>query len=388
MANDNNNHRSGILMPKPSRFNAPETYFSTKFRDGYFTGQNHPIAFQPAFIKHLKPTYDAEIDDIEIDLYSGSNEFFEKPVTTSFDVMLDYMIDQRTRKHQSLETIVHNSSVVTRRGVLNKLLNAPYKDASEFKFAVKKFRGIFFIKELETLSFLQRQKIYIPQSPLMFLTKFKHLLTSLRSDKDYDPPKEVCSWEQNQGLFQCELRKLSDSGGMKIFYGSEIDAMDKEYNFLEIKLLHGQLEPRIDSPHLCEKIRKWYFQSKLVQSETVVVGFREYTVVNSVKKLKVDTFPNMVNTQYKWNPDTCYSAPLSVISTVCEFYDKNVKEDETLVVELKPFTADLTYLICHDGIHTVLSKKFKDAFSNPGGGCVVQTGEGFMDGALKKRFSV
>uniref|UniRef100_A0A914PF43 Uncharacterized protein n=1 Tax=Panagrolaimus davidi TaxID=227884 RepID=A0A914PF43_9BILA len=106
MANDNNNHRSGILMPKPSRFNAPETYFSTEFHDGYFTGQNHPIEFQPAFIKLLKPVYDtAGIDDIEIDLYSGSNEFFEKSVTTSFDVMLDYMIDRRTRKHLSLETV-------------------------------------------------------------------------------------------------------------------------------------------------------------------------------------------------------------------------------------------------------------------------------------------
>uniref|UniRef100_A0AC35F4P4 Decapping nuclease n=1 Tax=Panagrolaimus sp. PS1159 TaxID=55785 RepID=A0AC35F4P4_9BILA len=284
MANDNNNHRSGILMSKPSRFNAPETYFSTQFHDGYFTGQNHPIEFQPAFIKLLKPTYDKEETDVEIDLYS---------------------------------------------------------DASEFKFAVKKFRGIFFIKELETLSFLQRQKTCIPKNPLMFLTKFKHHLTSLLNDEYYDPPQEVCSWEQNQGLYQCELRKMSGSGGMKIFYGSEIDAMDKKYDFLEIKLIYGQLEP-------------------------------------------LDTFPNMVNIQYKWNPATCYSAPLSVISTVCEFYDKNVKEDETLVVELKPYTADLTYLICHDRVHTVLPKKFKNAFDNLGGGYVVQIGNGFMDGAVKK----
>uniref|UniRef100_A0AC35GG29 Decapping nuclease n=1 Tax=Panagrolaimus sp. PS1159 TaxID=55785 RepID=A0AC35GG29_9BILA len=353
MDNDNNNHRSGILMPKPSRFNAYETYFSTEFHDAYFTGRNHPIEFEPAFIKLLKPTYDTEeIDDIEIDLYSGSNEFFEKSVTTSFDVMLDYMILLRTRNHQSLESVVHNSSVVTRRGVLNKLLNAPYKDASEFKFAVKKFRGIFFIKELETLSFFQRQKIHIPQSPLMFLTKFKHHLTYLLNNKSYKPTKEVCSWEQNQ-----------------------------ELDFLEIKLLYGQLEPRIDSPYLCEKLRKWYFQSKLVQSETVVVGSRENYVVTSVKKLKVDTFPTMVNIQYKWNPATCYSAPLSVISTVCEFYDKNVKEDETLVVELKPYTADLTYQICHDDVLTVLPKKFKNAF---GGGYVIQTEKGFMDGAVKK----
>uniref|UniRef100_A0A914YPE7 Uncharacterized protein n=1 Tax=Panagrolaimus superbus TaxID=310955 RepID=A0A914YPE7_9BILA len=96
---------SGILMQKSSQSNYIYTSFSTDLVDKFFVGRNHPIEYSPAFEKVLNLNYDQENINVEIDVASGCGEFLEKPGILSFDLFLNYLVDQRRRTNKNMDEV-------------------------------------------------------------------------------------------------------------------------------------------------------------------------------------------------------------------------------------------------------------------------------------------
>uniref|UniRef100_A0A914YVF3 Decapping nuclease n=1 Tax=Panagrolaimus superbus TaxID=310955 RepID=A0A914YVF3_9BILA len=357
------NKQSGILLQKPFRYTFTSTSLKTELINTFFIGRNFPINYSPKLRKRLKEEYDIEDNDVEIDLNAGNNELIDNPRTLSFDLLLDYLIDQRKRSKKDLEKIVHGASIVCRRGVLIKLINAIYYEKGEFIFAVKKFRGIYFIKEISTVTY-QKSNVRRAGDPHTLLPKFKNLIIDPFDDASYVPPKENSTWEQMQGLYLCNLSLINsgDSKTLKIFYGTEIDAFDTEDNAIGIKLQRGDFnnDKSLNTPFMIDKIRKWFFQSHFVNSDTVIVGFHEDKVVNLIKKFNIDSLPSMFYPENQWNSN--YSSTVTILTNVFEFYENNVSEDETLMVELLPKDTNILYHVRDDTIHNVLPREFKEAF--------------------------
>lgn len=109
---------------------------------------------------------------------------------------------------------------------MNKLFNSPFDDRSSFLFSVKKFQGHYFIREISTSSSDgQSGDAYDAQ---LYLSKFKDFITVPIVGENYTPPKDVVStWEQMQRTFCCTITSISSIEPLKVFYGSEIDALDK-----------------------------------------------------------------------------------------------------------------------------------------------------------------
>uniref|UniRef100_A0AC35FQ99 Decapping nuclease n=1 Tax=Panagrolaimus sp. PS1159 TaxID=55785 RepID=A0AC35FQ99_9BILA len=362
--------------------------FQTQLIDRFFVGFEHPIDYSSAFRKVLKEEYDVEEEiGVRIDLTSGC-------------CLLDYLIEQSQISHKDLKELVSGASIVCRRGILNKLLNCPWKYSSEFRFAVKQFHGIYFIKEISTETY---QKQYVARfiDPHGLLPKFKNHVIRDFGNASYIPPKEVSTWEQMQGLYLCDLSLLSEAKYLKIFYGTELDAFDNEDNVVEIKLQKGELNPSNSGYYFSEKIRKWYFQNELIGSDTVVVGFHQDKVVTSIKKIKNNTLPYMISPENRWDDSTSFYAAANILSTVLEVYEQNVGRDETLLVELLPKTTDILYHVCDDNIHHILSDAFKDAFEDNEAevyhdpDMIMKTGyliegkkNGWLDAALEKSLKI
>uniref|UniRef100_A0AC34FGG5 Decapping nuclease n=1 Tax=Panagrolaimus sp. ES5 TaxID=591445 RepID=A0AC34FGG5_9BILA len=254
------NKQSGILLKKSSRSNLTATSFETQLVNTFFIGQNHPIDYSSTLQKVLKEEFNVEENHVEIDLNAGNNKLVDNIRTLSFDLLLDYLIDQRKHCNKNLEELVHGASIVCRRGVLIKLINAEYHEKGEFKFAVKKFCGIYFIKEISTETY-QKNNIRRAGDPHCFLPKFKNLIISPFNNANYVPPKENSTWEQMQGLYLCDLSMMgNDARRLKIFYGTEIDAFDTENNAIGIKLQRGDFsnDKTLNSPFMIDKIRKCF----------------------------------------------------------------------------------------------------------------------------------
>uniref|UniRef100_A0AC34G4W5 Decapping nuclease n=1 Tax=Panagrolaimus sp. ES5 TaxID=591445 RepID=A0AC34G4W5_9BILA len=350
------NKQSGVLLQKPSRFNVTSTSLETQLVETFFVGQKHPIDYSPEFRKFVKEEYDHDETSVKIDLTAGCNEFLEKPGTLSFDLLLDYLKEQRRLSKKSLAEIVYGASIVCRRGVLNKLINSPYKN--EFQFAIKKFQGIYLIKEISTESYRQ-QNARLSFNSHFYLPKFKNHIISPFGNESYLPPKEVSTWEQMQGVYLCEISSKCDSIPLKIFYGTEIDAFDQENNVVEIKLQKGDFH---SSPYMADKLRKWYFQAQLSNSDTIVVGFRSDNIVNCIKKIKTHDLPLLVQVENRWHQFPSYAATKTILSSICEFYEKHVKPNETLIVEMPSNGSNILYHIHDDKIENMLPKEFKDVF--------------------------
>ena len=70
----------------------------------------------------------------------------------------------------------------------------------------------------------------------------------------------------------------------------------------------------------------------------------------------------MVPPENRWNTFCTYSGVVNVLHEICDFYAKNVKSDETLVIELSPRQHNIFYHIRDDKIYKVLPETFKEVF--------------------------
>uniref|UniRef100_A0AC34G0X8 Decapping nuclease n=1 Tax=Panagrolaimus sp. ES5 TaxID=591445 RepID=A0AC34G0X8_9BILA len=356
---------NGRLMAKPNKAEYFDTTLSTFRIDRFFVGQYTPNNYSLPFKKRLDPQFDLCKVDAEIDLDSENREFLEKPLILSFDVLLNYLIDQRRDTGKSLRQIVHGAHIVCRRGILNKFVNAPYKKMIEFKFAVKCYQGIFFVKELSTESFIRGNTKHDPDSCFYFNNFKKQVLCPYGDDKYEAPPSHVVStWEQMQGVYFCELE--SSHKKLKLFYGSEIDAFDKCNKVVEIKLQNGEivtaLANQTKAEKMAEKLRKWYFQTYLVGGDTIVAGCRQENVVYKVNRIDKDLLPAIVGSEHTWDDNVSFSAIWKILTSACHFYQNNVAAKGTLIVESRAFDQCIKYEIRHDGVDNILPSHFKDAF--------------------------
>uniref|UniRef100_A0A914Y983 Decapping nuclease n=1 Tax=Panagrolaimus superbus TaxID=310955 RepID=A0A914Y983_9BILA len=166
-------------------------------------------------------------------------------------------------------------------------------------------------------------------------------------------------------------------------------------NVVEIKLQKGDFASSGKSAYLVDKLRKWYFQSQLVNSDTVVVGFRNNNIVNCVKKIKTHDLSLFLKPEHRWHQFSSYSATITILSSVCKFYEENVKENQTLVIELPPNKSHILYHIRDDIIQNMLPKEFKKAFEDDDvheattqpvtkQGHILRTEKAWMDDCIEK----
>lgn len=99
------NKQSGILLKKSSRSNLTATSFETQLVNTFFIGQNHPIDYSSTLQKVLKEEFNVEENHVEIDLNAGNNKLVDNIRTLSFDLLLDYLIDQRKHCNKNLEEV-------------------------------------------------------------------------------------------------------------------------------------------------------------------------------------------------------------------------------------------------------------------------------------------
>lgn len=149
--------------------------------------------------------------------------------------------------------------------------------------------------------------------------KFESLCTN-NSDEIVNPNIEYC------GIFKCKLNSH------RIILAAEIDCQQGD-KFLELKTSKVIANDKMRRSFERYKLLKYWIQSFLVGTSTIVVGFHENGILKQIKKLETLKIPRMVK-DYMWSANVC----LNFADQVLNFLKMNVENGKQYDFEFKkPF---------------------------------------------------
>ncbi|KAI5120113.1 hypothetical protein M0805_002197 [Coniferiporia weirii] len=217
-----------------------------------------------------------------------------------------------------LEDIViqerRRANVVSWRGVMTKILTAPYEGRESWDINVMFVDGTLYFEEHLSINKLKDKENMAPRHRLQtyFGYAFESYCTSATLDPRQDPEILPNGWSGNinTNVQWCSVVKTK-LGDNRLIIGGEVDCVNGKYtgqpnNFVELKtslVIRGsQDEERFE-----KKLLKFYFQSFLLGVPEIKVGFR--TPAGRIKDLqtfKTVELPRLVRGKPgAWDPNLC-----------------------------------------------------------------------------------
>uniref|UniRef100_A0A7E4UZM3 Decapping nuclease n=1 Tax=Panagrellus redivivus TaxID=6233 RepID=A0A7E4UZM3_PANRE len=351
--------KTGEFLPYPSSNSCPDSKITLhRVRMDEYTTEGVPatLLYGPTQRVFLKQRYNCkDAINVNIGLNDGYGCYRKKPKGTSFDELLQYIIEQKLQHPEySLKDAVCYGDFVIRRGLLSRIMMLPYEaDGDGLTVSIKRYQGVFFMKEVvsdehvEAANFKRYVHEYWP-------AKFRHTMTTVNG---VERPKIVDTFTQFHGAFILKLADANNQGPI-VFYGSQLDAFDENSTPV---LLKTQAEHSQSDPRMLSRYRQWYLQCLLTGSSDIVIGFRNQSaIVTRIEKLKSSDLRKRITR--KFDSHVCSNAFRVFLKQIRDFYDSNVNENEHLDLTLKPSKIVFDYSVVPDLQYQVLSEVFLKTF--------------------------
>ncbi|KIJ33157.1 hypothetical protein M422DRAFT_213508 [Sphaerobolus stellatus SS14] len=212
------------------------------------------------------------------------------------------------------------ADVITWRGVITKILTAPYEDRDGWELNVMYVDGTLYFEEHSSEEKLQEKSSISGKQRLM--TYYGYAFESYcTSDVPSNHPSTSSNRERNgwggdvdTNVQWCSIikTKLGDS---RIIIGGEVDCVRDRYTgqpdtFMELKTSIS-IRPgnTIDEARFEKKLLKFYFQSFLLGVPEILVGFRSPSgYIQTIQSFRTMDLPRMVRGKPgAWDPAVCLS---------------------------------------------------------------------------------
>ncbi|OCH88558.1 RAI1-domain-containing protein [Obba rivulosa] len=203
--------------------------------------------------------------------------------------------------------------IVSWRGVMTKILTAPYEDRDGWEMNVMQVDGTLYLEEHVSDAKLIEKEDMKPHHRLQsyYGYSFEAWSTSSRPDRMEALPGHPSGWggDVNTSVQWCSVVKTK-LGDTRMVIGGEVDCVRDKFSgqttsFVELKTSLVIRGPQ-DEARFEKKLLKFYFQSFLL-GVPIVVGFRtpsgQLTTVQSFKTIQI---PRLVRGKPgAWDPTVC-----------------------------------------------------------------------------------
>ncbi|XP_006791528.1 decapping and exoribonuclease protein [Neolamprologus brichardi] len=246
---------------------------------------------------------------------------------------------------------------VTWRGHLTKLLTTPYETREGWLLAVTRFRGTFYISEVETEAARRERENRTERHEEMMYWGYKFEQYTC-ADNTHSLPDPGGVVNTNEAFCTVVQTRLADH---RLLFSGEVDCRDKDPKapaapacYVELKTSAEICTPKQRSNFHRFKLLKWWAQSFLPGVPRVVAGFRDQEgVVVSVETFHISKISHLIKNEYNcWKPTVCMNFCCDFLS----FLKRVVTEDSPRVVHLfswDPYK-DVTYSAHRDSQYCFL----------------------------------
>ncbi|KAJ7227329.1 RAI1-domain-containing protein [Mycena pura] len=229
------------------------------------------------------------------------------------DSLLRALSTARARAHPALTSAV---GAVAWRGVITRILTAPYEERDGWDLNVMCVRGVLYLEEHRSEAILREKNDMVPRQLLQtyFGYAFESYCTSATPDGVNVPqrPGDPPGWggDVNTNVQWCSVvrTKLGDT---RLVIGGEVDCVRGKYTgktdtFVELKTSMS-IRGEQDEVRFEKKLLKFYMQSFLLGVPEIVVGFRTPAgEVKTTQTFKTVEIPRLVRGKaHAWDPTVC-----------------------------------------------------------------------------------
>jgi len=201
--------------------------------------------------------------------------------------------------------------VVTWRGVLTKIMNAPFDNKTQWNILAIKHKGTIYLCEYKT----DEQHDDLESLPHWVKKTFywgRKVETFLTANEPGGPPRPEEPVNENSeyvSVFRSQL------GQIQLMYGAEVDCVDhtldpEKYpspsNFIEIKTQRELKDKQRKEVFRKYKLSKWWAQSFLAGIPRVMTAFRDDRgFVTNLDIIETQSMPRQAALEaYSWKPST------------------------------------------------------------------------------------
>ncbi|KAL1727895.1 RAI1 like PD-XK nuclease-domain-containing protein [Schizophyllum commune] len=210
--------------------------------------------------------------------------------------------------------------IVSWRGVMTKILTAPYEDRDGWDLNVMLVDGTLYLEEHLSDAKLKEKNDMEPRHRKMsyYGYAFESYCTSETPQRATERPPHVApdapfpwSGDVDTNVQWCSVVKTK-LGDTRMVIGGEVDCVEGQYsdtrtnNFVELKTSMA-IRGASDQAKFEKKLLKFYFQSFLLGVPKIVVGFRTPAgVIREIQDFKTMEIPRMVRGKPgAWDPTVC-----------------------------------------------------------------------------------
>ncbi|GAB1733490.1 hypothetical protein NU195Hw_g628t1 [Hortaea werneckii] len=298
--------------------------------------------YYPAFFQH------ASISPHRVNLSAGFESFRERDdgVDEHLDALLDTLQAHEERElerarddaeERKLEDVRCKADVVTWRGMMTKILTAPFDDFNEFEMNATCFQGTIFVEENHQSKEAQRQSQNAqrprpgqPPQELMQYWGYKFEALSTLSQPWPEATRESIESRDetvvNNHAQYCSIVRTSIgttsliiAGEVDCVLGQKPDNIEDPVPWVELKTT-----AELQSNHPRElvkferKLLKYWAQSFLLGVPLIVVGFRTPNgLLTGMQELKTQRIPSEVKQgQRTWDGNVCINFTATFLDTL------------------------------------------------------------------------
>ncbi|XP_054615439.1 decapping and exoribonuclease protein isoform X2 [Dunckerocampus dactyliophorus] len=296
------------------------------------------------------------------DLGDGYKDRFikrDERVKEKLDHLLQWILANRSKVTQRTDASSSALDVdfVTWRGHLTKLLTTPYETREGWLLAVTKFKGTFYISEVETEAARRDRENRAARHEMMMYWGYK-FEQYMCSDKLEGSPDSSGVVNTNEAFCTVVQTRLSDH---RLLFSGEVDCRDKDTDspsppacYVELKTSAEICTPKQRSNFHRFKLLKWWAQSFLPGVPRIVAGFRDDDgVVVSVETFHTSKISQLIKGEDRcWKPTVC----MNFCSDFLSFVKRVITEDDSRVVYLFSWNprCDVTYSVHKDSSYSFL----------------------------------
>ncbi|KAI6184999.1 Decapping nuclease [Aphelenchoides bicaudatus] len=255
--------------------------------------------------------------NLHLDLNHNFETFKHDPVYNGrINPLLSYI--RQSAKSTNLREAVQGCDFVTNRGALKSIGVSFYSQERGWQIVCCKFQDIVFMCEAPTEEH-QKERMNDTEADHRFTYMGHKFENYLLSDSPEVPPnteEPVSTLAPQYGVFK-STGTANDGSKMTFLMNAEMDGMDQNNNFLELKTM--KQPPKKASHHknpnwFFEYRCNWWLQSYLVGIERIIVGMRNQEgIVSSVRELNTNS---VAHQKRRWHPSVCLTTLFNCLKDV------------------------------------------------------------------------
>ncbi|KAK2603748.1 decapping endonuclease targeting mRNA [Conoideocrella luteorostrata] len=372
---------------------------------GRFAGQSQPVKRPKEFACFsYDENHEFRLDDSSIKYYytpqlgadlSKGYDSFQK-LDDSGDEHLDGLL-KTVMAHEKDTGKKIDANVVTWRGMMTKIMAAPFEQQDGFEMNATLYQDCLFIEEnhdnkvqsrlkdsrrgsrrgppLEVMQYWgntcsPRQEYFFSELAYQpFLTGYKfETLSTLPKTWD-ETSREFIENRENQVVNNkeqyCSVVRTG-IGSTVLCLGGEVDAIwdtrpqpGQPINWVELKT-SAEIRSDRDMDNFHRKLMKFWIQSFLLGVPKIIVGFRTWDgILLEVKDMETQNIPQTVNSRQgaKWNADMC----VNFAGEFLEWLRKTVSDEGVWRIRRQPGSEVVeVFRVEETGHGEILSDEFKN----------------------------